>query len=176
LYQCFNPKRKITLLKSGNIFLREMSFQDINDIFKWENNSENWKYSDTKTPFTKEEIQDFINAKQNLVSDGQMRLMICLNNNTPIGCIDLFEFDKKNKSAGVGILIGEEQFRKKGYALDSLQILINYSKKKLKLKKLFCNISPKNTISIRLFEKSQFLFIRKKMLFGNSVNYYELGL
>jgi len=33
-----------------------------------------------------------------------------------IGTIDIFEFDPFHKRAGIGILIGNESYRRKGYA------------------------------------------------------------
>lgn len=152
-----------------------MNLKDVNCIFKWENNPQNWQYGNTQQFFTKADIKTFVNSEQNIFKNHQIRYMICLNtNNIVVGCVDLFEFNVAKKITGIGILIGEEQYRNKGYANESLKILINYTKTTLALKTLFCNISKTNMVSIRLFTKNGFNFIKKKMLFGNKVNYYEL--
>ncbi len=165
------------MLKSKNIFLRKITPKDVDIIFNWENNPRNWQYGDTKTPFTKKEIITFVNEEQNIFKNHQIRYMICLSNEEiAIGCVDLFEFNEETKKAGIGILIGEEEYRNKGYANESLKILINYAKKELALNKLFCNISKTNTTSIRLFTKNGFKFITATTLFGKAVNYYELDL
>jgi len=153
-----------------------MQIGDEIPICKWENDTENWEFGDTKTPFTKEEIIDFVNNSQNLKVNTQLRLMVCLKDNTTIGCVDFFEFDEQNNSAGVGILIGEKEYRKHGYANQALSLLKASAKDEYQLTKLFCNIAPDNKASIRLFEKNGFEFIQNKELFGKQVNYYEIIL
>lgn len=162
------------MLVGENIFLREMQIGDELPIYKWENDSENWEFGDTNKPFTKEEVIDFVNTPQNLLLNEQLRLMICLKTTKKaVGCIDLFEFNPQTKQAGVGILIGEKLQRNKGVANEALQQLATYCNDELKLNQLFCNISPNNTRSIRLFEKNNFKFIEERELFNQQVNYYE---
>lgn len=165
------------MLVGEHIFLRKMKLGDEDPILKWENDSTNWEHTDTKEPFTKKDILDFVTAPQDIEANLQLRLMICLNKTkTPVGCVDLFEYDHTIKQVGIGILIGEKQCLKKGYAKESLQLLTAYCKSSLKLKQLFCNISPQNLISIRLFENLGFEKVEKNKLFGIDVNYYELKL
>ena len=165
------------MLTPNNIFLRLMSSKDISIIFEWENNPDNWEFSDTKKPFTEEEISDFVNSTQSIYLNNQLRLMISLvDKDVPIGCIDLFELDTLTKSSGVGILIGGEQYKNKGFAKNALGLLISYAKKELMLNQLFCNISLHNTRSIRLFEGCGFLFKEERVLFEQKVNYYQLKL
>lgn len=176
MHQCLKKKRT-HLLVGENIFLRKMEVGDEIPIYKWENNKENWGFGETTTPFSKEDIIDFVNAPQDILTNSQLRLMICLNESkTPIGCIDLFEFNVENSVAGVGILIGEKQYRELGYAKESLYELVEYCRSELQLKKLFCNISVNNTKSIHLFENNSFKFVDKRVLFNQEVNYYELAL
>ena len=73
-----------------------------------------------------------------------------------IGTVDLFEFDPFHNRAGVGILIGEADERKKGYASLVLDKIILYAFDTLQLHQLFCNISEENTESLKLFEKKGF--------------------
>lgn len=154
-----------------------MNPKDISVIFEWENNPDNWGISDTKTPFTKEEITNFVNSTQDIYLNKQIRLMISLVKEVePIGCIDLFELDTLTNSSGVGILIGDELSRNKGFAKKALELLIRHAKEELKLNQLFCNISLNNTKSIRLFESCGFLFKKERILFEQKVNYYQLKL
>ena len=76
-----------------------------------------------------------------------------------IGTIDVFEFDPFHKRAGIGILIANESYRRKGYATMSLTCLINYCFKTLQLHQLYCNILSNNLISIDLFKKHGFVQI-----------------
>jgi diamine N-acetyltransferase len=163
------------VINGSHIFLRKLQSTDVDVIYEWENDTENWKVSGTTKSFTKEEIETFVNSQQNLALNGQIRYVICLQDSKkPIGTIDLFEFDALQKTAGIGILIGDKSYRNKGYASEALNLIINYCRNELSLVNLFCNIQKDNTTSIRLFEKCKFQFIEERVLFENKVNYYEL--
>jgi diamine N-acetyltransferase len=82
-----------------------------------------------------------------------------LENKITIGTIDVFEFDLFHKRAGIGILIADESYRRKGYATMSLTCLIQYCFKTLQLHQLYCNILANNTESIDLFIKQGFVQI-----------------
>lgn len=155
------------------VSLREIQSADADELLKWENNPENWEVSETKQPYTEQEIKAFVNQEQNIKKHLQQRFMICLND-TPIGCIDLFEYNPLINKAGVGILIAKKIDRNKGYASKALNLLINKCRNELNIVHLFCNIYKDNKASIRLFEKCGFQFVDERKLDGNLVNYYEL--
>ena len=74
-----------------------------------------------------------------------------------IGTIDIFDFDPFHKRAGLGILIANEEYRRKGYASMALTGLIEYCFKTLQLHQLYCNILANNTESMDLFKKLGFV-------------------
>ncbi|MCB0409515.1 MAG: GNAT family N-acetyltransferase [Flavobacteriales bacterium] len=159
------------------VYLRPPHTSDVDILFEWENNPDNWEVSDTKDAFIKKQIEDFVQSTHDIYINQQYRFMICLEQtDEAIGCIDLFEFNEQQKRVGVGILIGNEKERKKGFARQSLQLLVDYCKNQLKVRCVFCHIFKENTNSIRLFEKCGFRFIEERELFGKPVNYYELKL
>ena len=145
-------------LEDKNIRLRAIEPNDINIIYKWENNTDIWKVSNTITPFSRKIITDYVeHSHLDIYQTKQLRLIIELKqNNLAIGTIDLFDFDPFHKRAGVGILIAEDKNKQKGYASESLKILINYSFNILQLNQLYCNISEENKKSISLFKKHGF--------------------
>lgn len=158
------------------IYLRNVLPTDAPIIFAWENNPENWEVSNTERCFTLNEIEEFVNQPQDIYLNQQLRFIICKNNNNkPIGCIDLFDYEE-GKSVGVGILIADKKFRNKGYATQALKLLIDYCRNELKVANIFCNIFKTNTPSIRLFEYCGFKFIEERILEGTDVNYYELEI
>ena len=74
----------------------------------------------------------------------------------------MFDFDPYHLRAGIGILIYSEENRKKGYATEALQLLINYSFHYLGLHQLYCNIASDNMKSIKLFTKVGFIIVGEK--------------
>ena len=162
------------MLKSENIFLRLLQPTDVDVILKWENNPENWNISGTVNPFTREEIFNFVNANHDIEKNEQIRYVICLKSTKePVGTIDLFEYNSQDNIVGIGVLIANEEHRKKGFAKEALNLIIAYCRNELHIVTIFCNIVKKNKASIRLFEGCEFQFIDERILFENEVNYYE---
>jgi RimJ/RimL family protein N-acetyltransferase len=58
----------------------------------------------------------------------QIRFMIdlCKDPGTPVGTIDLFDFDPHHMRAGIGILVASTTQRRRGYASDALNTLLSY--------------------------------------------------
>ena len=83
-------------------------------------------------------------------------LAVCDKNNNPIGLIDVFDFNFKNKRAGIGILIKSESDRFKGYGKEALELLVDYCFKTLHLHQVYANISESNLPSLNLFEGNGF--------------------
>ena len=156
------------MLKGENIYLRAVEPEDVSRLLLWENNPQNWKVSDTEVPFSVKDMLNYVENQQHIRSTGQLRLMICLNDEQEaIGAIDLYDANFKHLRAGIGILIADESHRAKGYASESLSLLIRYSRDFLGLYNLHCSIHADNDDSVRLFEKFDFerVGIRKDWYF-----------
>ena len=146
------------MLKGENIYLRTIEPSDAQLMLQWENNSNNWAVSNTLVPFSEHLILQYVNSAQDIFETKQLRFVICVTEtNKPIGTIDLFEYDPLHRRAGVGVLIDEVSERKKGYAKEALQLMIQYSWDRLNLHGLFCNIFESNEHSIKLFERNGFV-------------------
>lgn len=157
------------------IILRAPELSDLDQIQAWENNQELWYLSNTLLPFSRFAIEQYIlNEQEDIFSKKQARFIISVANKNEnklesVGAIDLFDFDPKNRRAGIGILI-DEKHRKKGYANMALAQLIDYGFKVLNLHQLYCSILASNTDSINLFERQHFSIIgvkREWVLYNN---------
>lgn len=140
-------------LTGNNIYIRALEPEDLDFIYAIENDENIWEVSSTQTPYSKFLIRQYLeNAHQDIYEAKQLRLAICKNDTAEaIGLIDLFEFDPKNKRAGIGIIIQNEIDRKNGFGKEALSLLIEYSFTHLQLHQLFANISTENIASISLF-------------------------
>jgi len=145
-------------LKYGKIFLRPLEPEDIDLLYQWENNMEIWEMSNTKTPFSRYILAEYIkNSHKDIYEIKQLRLIIQNKEDRPVGAVDLFEFEPYHQRAGVGILIHKTEDRNQGYATDALKALSDYSLNVLGLKQIYANISEDNRQSISLFEKTGFV-------------------
>src|SRR5687768_15118229 len=140
---------------------------DLEHLYEWENDSSVWSVSGTLAPFSRFVLEEYLkNSHQDIFTTKQLRLMIevILTDEDgemdieprSIGCIDLFDFDPRNKRAGVGILIANTKDRGKGYATEALHLLIEYAFSVLDLHQLYANVRFDNEGSVALFKKLGF--------------------
>ena len=157
------------MLESNNIFIRKPIESDLDFVYNTENNHNLWKYGSENIEFSKKDILDFIlNSKLPINLTQQQRFIICKKNKS-IGIIDLFNYNSKSVSLGIYI---EEAYRKKGFAKESLKMLISYCRDNLKLAYIYCSVKNNNIASVRLFESLG--FIQKSIL--DNTNYYVYSL
>ena len=144
-------------LKGEHIHLRALEEEDIIFLFEVENDEDFWEVSNTTAPFSKFILKNYLeNAHLDIYTAKQLRLVISKNNSKePIGFVDLFDFDPFHKRAGIGIMIVKSE-QNKGFATESLQLIIDYCFSYLQLHQLYANITEDNTQSISLFKKCNF--------------------
>jgi diamine N-acetyltransferase len=150
------------------IILRALEPEDIEVLYRWENDPEIWRVSNAHAPYSRYILEKYIESSHlDIYEAKQLRLMIDVKENgnmkpRPVGTIDLFDFDPYHNRAGIGILIGEKTDRRKGFANLALKLFIEYGFKTLQLHQLFCNITADNKSSLNLFRKNGFSITGKK--------------
>ena len=152
----------MVFLEGEHIHLRAMEPNDLEDLYIWENDPENWFVSQTRAPYSKHSLNQFIeDSQKDIYEIRQMRFMIALNSEEEnkkiaIGAIDLFDFDPHHRRAGIGILVARKEYRRQGIASEALTLLIHYSFNVLRLHQLYCNVAKGNDASFNLFIKCGF--------------------
>ncbi len=167
------------MLETSRILLRAVEPEDVDYLFRNENNPEIWELSNTITPFSKNTLLDYAKSIHDIFAQKQFRFMIHLKTeNKVIGMVDLFDFDFINSRVGLGIIITDLNERNKGFAEESINLVINYSKKTLFLNQLHCSIFSNNISSIKLFSKLGFQYIgtRKKWHKKSIEEWYDENL
>lgn len=158
------------LLHGKSIFLRAVEKTDATKLMLWENNPKHWKVTGTEVPYSMHAILDYIDQAQHIRQHGQLRLLICKNENQePVGAIDLYNADFKHRRAAIGILIASDQDKGKGFASEAIELVMAYSKQVLDLQNIYCSIHSDNLASIHLFEKMGFdrVGVRKDWFWEN---------
>ena len=153
------------MLKKNNIVLRSPEPADVDFIFNVENDQSLWHLSNTLTPFSRFDLEQFVMlSDKDIYSTKQARFIITNVDGIiekPIGTIDLFDFEPQHKRAGIGIMILEKE-RGNGFASLALDILIEYCFSTLGLHQLYCNIEEENTKSLKLFLNKGFKIVGRK--------------
>ncbi len=146
-------------LQGETVFLRALEPSDLEFLYLLENDEKFWEISHTQTPYSKYVLQQYLeNAHLDIYQVKQLRLVICESQTkSPVGFIDLYDFNPKHRRAGIGIVIFSDKQKRKGYATEALKLLIKYSFSFLDLHQLYAGIIEDNLASLKLFEKQGFL-------------------
>lgn len=145
------------LLSTERIHLRALDPEDLDYLYRWENDDRLWAYGSTLTPFSRFVLRQYIeNSGQDLYEAKQLRLVLVENaTETPIGTIDLYDFDPFHLRAGIGILI-DSAYQKQGFAGEALELMKGYTFNFLKLNQLYAFIPAMNIASQHLFRRCGF--------------------
>ena len=145
------------MLTGKNIDLRALEPEDLDFLYQLENNGEFWEISSTQTPFSKFILKKYLeNSHRDIYEVKQLRLAICNKKRDALGLIDLFDFDPKNRRAGIGIVIDKKENHGKGFGKEALELLCEYCFSHLNLHQVHANISEANKKSQQLFESLGF--------------------
>lgn len=148
----------MSLLENNKIRIRAVEPEDLDILYKWENNTDLWIHGNTLSPYSKLALRQYITETQtsDVYQAKQLRLMVELKEtNETVGAVDLYDFDVRNKRAGIGVLI-DEKHRNNNYAFESVELLKEYSFRFLRLHQLYAYIAVDNLFSVQLFEKCGF--------------------
>ena len=148
------------MLKEKEISLRTLESADLDFLLNLENDRSLWKVSGTTKSFSEKEIRNYIShAKEDIAISEQFRFVIDMNG-IAVGCIDLYEYNWVKQRAGIGIVI-LKKYRRKGFAKQALESLINYAWNELRLKQLHTGIFSDNKSSLTLFKSVGFQKVRR---------------
>ncbi len=151
------------MFRKEELIVRAVKALDFDFLFKLENDEAYWHLSDSDRTFTAKEVQDFIlRAQQPILLTKQFRYIIEIENRGQIGCIDLFDFDPINKFVGVGIIIYDEKYRRKGYAKGALFLIESYVREVLDCNFIFAYVLEDNKASVSLFKAMNYLVVTDK--------------
>ena len=144
-------------LYSKHIFLRALEPEDFDLVFSVENDEEFWEMSTNSTPYSRYIIKQYIeNSHKDIYEVKQLRLVICKNDKSPVGLIDLYDFEPKHRRAAIGIIIKNKKDRGNGYAREALELLSDFCFSHLELHQIYANVGIDNVPSQHLFEKAGF--------------------
>jgi RimJ/RimL family protein N-acetyltransferase len=80
----------------------------------------------------------------------------------PLGRILLFNLDSVNRSAMLGIFIGEKDFWKRGYGAEALRLILDYGFNLLNLHSIMLGVFAFNERAIRSYHKAGFREIGRR--------------
>lgn len=142
------------------ITLRKIEPSDLPFLYQWENDASAWADGANHNPLSQQDLRAYIESTTgDIYRDGQLRLIIEeANSQQPtakvtLGCIDLFDFDPRNRRAAIGMYIAPE-FRGKGVGHEAVKQLESYAFDFLNLRVLYAVIATNNIPCSALYKNA----------------------
>lgn len=145
------------VLENDEICLRAPEPEDLEVMFKLENDAQAWEQGCTTVPFSHFLLRQYIEqATGDIYTDKQARLMIGRKSDGAVlGCADLVNYEPMHQRAEVGIIVVSEH-RNKGVGKAALEILCRYAFDGLHLHQLAAYVAADNLASLKLFKHCGF--------------------
>lgn len=148
----------MALLENERIRLRNLEPEDLDTLYRWENDVSLWRVGNTVSPFSRYVLKEYIAESHRDIYDlRQLRLMIEWQaTGVSAGLADLFDFDPHHRRAAVGILV-DPRYQQNGLATEALNLLVDYAFSFLKLHQLYAHVPITNKASNALFSRCGFV-------------------
>ncbi len=89
-------------------------------------------------------------------SDTQRYAIVLLDGDVMIGCISLQNIDHRSRNAFIGIFIGEEEHRSKGYGAEAIRLILDYGFNTMNLHNVMLSVDADNKAGISCYKKVGF--------------------
>jgi len=160
-------------LVGERIYLSPLNADDSEIFVKWMNDFNVTDYTGASSRLmTLEAETGWLNSALN--SGEPIFSIIKLENDELIGNISLMKIDNIRRTATLGIMIGEDKNRSKGYGTEAIRLLLDYGFNYLNLNNIMLEVFSFNERAIKAYKKAGFKEIgrRRKAYFLNG-NYYD---
>lgn len=147
----------MALLENEKIHLRALEPEDLEPLYRWENNPDLWGVGNTLSPFSRYILREYIaESHQDIFEAKQLRLMIELcSTGAAVGMVDLYDLEVHHRRAGIGILL-DPIYQGNGLATEAVNLMVEYAYSLLNLHQLYAYVPVKNEPSKALFTRCGF--------------------
>lgn len=146
------------MIQFEGIGLRAPEPYDVQNIFEWENDPEHWDSSSIVSSYSLHNIEEYVNGYDpDIFSTRQLRFMIVdiKAGNTPVGMIDIFDFDPVNRRAMTGFYVNNEN-RGAGVCSRALKALQLFCRRRLAMHQLSAVAAVDNQASVSALKNAGF--------------------
>nr|WP_091474130.1 GNAT family N-acetyltransferase [Flavobacterium swingsii] len=145
-------------LESERLLLRQITSNDVNEVFALRSNPETMKYIPRPLVTTTDDAMDHIKMIQDKIEKNEgINWAITLKDNPKmIGIIGHYRIRWEHFRSEIGYMLLPE-YQGKGIITEAIQLMLDYGFNEMKMHSLEAIIDPKNTASAKVLEKNDFV-------------------
>jgi diamine N-acetyltransferase len=140
------------VIKGEKIYLRPILKNDIAVLNDWKNDEETYRYlgggfMPTSIDHQEKWIDNLIDT-----TGSNKRFIISDNKNVPIGMVGLYDINWIHRNCEIGIYIGNKSAQGKGYGKEACELLEQFAKNYLNIRKIKLNAVLDNENAIHMWQ------------------------
>lgn len=137
------------------VYIRPITEEDTDLIIEWRNSEAVRPYFIYQKPFTRE---GHLNWLKTMIETGcGYQFIVCkIEDDTPIGCTYLRDYDREHNKIEYGVFLGSESVKGQGIGTEILGLTLQFAFEVLKVHKVFARAFSDNQASIGSFLKGGF--------------------
>lgn len=147
-------------IKGRRIYLSPIDVDDYEIYTKWMNNLETSRFIGQYTNLITANSERLYLEKKS--TDNHNYAIVLEENDKLIGNVSLFDYDQLNQTAELGIFIGDDENRHKGYGTEAIKLLLNYGFNYLNINNIMLKVFDCNKNAIEAYKKIGFKQIGKR--------------
>lgn len=158
------------MLYGKNLRLRAIEREDIPRFIRWLNDPEVRQFLVLHEPLSRAKEERWFEEQLSRATELILAIEVCAGEEwVHIGNIGLHRIDLKNRTAVLGIVIGEKDFWGKGYGREAIRVLLRYAFFELGLNRVELEVFAFNTRALRCYEAVGFkkAGVRRQAFFRN---------
>ena len=151
----FENKKFLKTLVSDNVYLSPISLDDVEEYAEMVNDI---KVSVGLGYLSYTNIIDFESEKEFLISAKKEKMFAVrlLKNDELLGNIGFNSVDLLNRTAVIGIMLGNPNYQRKGYGIEAVKLILDYGFSFLNLRNISLSVFEYNEAAYNLYKKAGF--------------------
>jgi RimJ/RimL family protein N-acetyltransferase len=150
-------RKGLRVIRGQRIYLRSIERDDLDLCHAWMNDEDLRSTLAQRYPMSLPREADWIERVTRGQDPSEMTFAICLaDGDRHIGNCGLMAIDRDNRTATLGILIGEKDCRGRGFGTEALRTLCRFAFEEMDLRKIRLDTHAGNEAALRAYEKVGF--------------------
>jgi len=146
------------MLSHGSVYLRPAERDDLPGFVQWLSDARTSRTLALISPLSQAHEERWFDQLLEQQGRDRWHFVICLlADDRALGAIELFDYDPRNGSAGLGIVIGAPDDTGHGHGYDALRALIDFGFGELRLERIWLDVYDDNERARRVYQRVGFV-------------------
>lgn len=147
---------RVLFYEGDRIYLRPIELTDEHKLRRWVNDPDIWQYLMHRQPINSVREREFIEGQGRQPGEYVLGIVV-RNGDRLIGSVGLHGVHPVNRSATLGVMIGDKAYHGKGFGTEAVRLMVRYGFEELNLNRIALHVFAHNFRAIGCYQKAGFV-------------------